>query len=256
MFRVRKRRLAVVALSTLVVLVGCTGVLVDRAAAPAVLADADRLAAGYEAAPVVAVPVSVPLAVGPVVREVRATGYLAAYSAPDRGAAIVVLSTPDAEVAGESANPLVHLTAPETVEIALDGLRETGTVADVTVSDVADLRPVGSDQRTVLGAPTTVTTYAATATTANGSTTDVVVHVAVVRHDGDVVAAVAVHDAATPEAPTAFGLFERIEHPADVPVVDPPTRPSSPLAAFVAIAGGRRVRNAAERTTAERPVRQ
>ena len=124
-----RRRLAAVSLALLVALAGCTGVLVDRAAAPAVVPDADRLAAGYEAAPVVAVPVSVPIAVGPVVREVRATGTLAVYTAPERESAILVLSTPDAEVAGESVNPLVRLTDSETVEMALDAVREAGTDA-------------------------------------------------------------------------------------------------------------------------------
>jgi hypothetical protein len=232
MFREHRRRghLAL-AVATLVLVSGCTGVLVDRTASPAVVPDADHLAAGYEAAPVVAVPVGVPLAIGPVVREIRATGYLAVYTAPARNATVVVLSTPDEEVGGESANPLVHLTAPESVELALDAVRETGTLADVDVGDVGDLRSVGSEERTLLGTPTTVTTYAATATRENGSSVDLSVHVAAVRHDGDVILAIAVHETGSPEAPTALGLFERIDHPADVPVSDPPTRPESPFPA-------------------------
>jgi hypothetical protein len=221
-------RLAAVAVALLVALAGCTGVLVDRAAAPAVVADADATAAGYEAAPVVAVPVSVPIAIGPVVREVRATGTLAAYTAPDRESAVLVLSTPDADVAGESVNPLVRLTDPKTVSMALDAAREAGTVAGANVTEVGDLRPVASEERMVLDTPSTVTTYTALATAENGSTTEVRIHVVAVPHDEDVVLAVGVHNVSSAEGPTVLDLFERIEHPADVPLVDPTERPESP----------------------------
>lgn len=245
MISAHRRSAAALALAVLVALAGCTGVLVDRAAAPAVVSAADHVAAGYEAAPVAAVPVSVPVAVGPVVREVRATGTLAVYTSPERESAVFVLSTPDAELAGESVNPLLRLTDPETVTMALDALHEAGSAAEANVGEMGDVRPVASEDRVVLGTPTTVTTYRATATAENGSTTEVSLHVLAVPHDGDVILAVGVHDASSDEGPVVLDLFERIEHPADVPLVDPTRRPDSPsaspfgLGAFVAAAGGR-----------------
>lgn len=137
--------------------------------------------------------------------DVTLTTWSAVYASERGEGSFVALSTPDVTLAGQSVNPLGRLSNDELLARALDHLgRFEG-------GDVSDLRQVGTEQRTVLGSPTRVSSYLGTVESEAG---DQVVrfHLANRAHAGDVVVLLGVHSNGTDEAETLLSLMEAVEH--------------------------------------------
>ncbi|QCJ47693.1 MULTISPECIES: DUF6517 family protein [Haloprofundus] len=147
---------------------------------------------------------------------VTLVGWLSSYARSDGGASVVLLSTPNPDVAGVSVNPLAGEPNDELVE------RLLGLSNEVTGDSVGDLRRVGETERTVLGERATVVTYEGNVSAENVSVEEstaqvnesvsIRFHVATVSHGDDVVVALAMHPADLDERETVLSLFERIEH--------------------------------------------
>ncbi|MFC5366878.1 DUF6517 family protein [Salinirubrum litoreum] len=199
------------AVALLVVLAGCTGTLAEFSSEPAVVPES-ALSGGYVHGNTTDVTVPLGFALGPVSRDVRLTGWVSGYSktTDDDIALLAVVSTPDAEFEGQSLSPVVHLSDPELVSWTLDRLAETSVQGGIA-PDVTGLRVLDTETRTVLGTPTEVVTYTGTAEV-EGESVAVVLHLAVVSHEGDVIVALAAHDPDLDEREALLALMERIEH--------------------------------------------
>jgi len=135
---------------------------------------------------------------------VRATAQRAVYRSSG--------SDPPAVVAVHSA-PLV---SPDSVAATIDPLGDRSTAAVVervqgVYGDLGTLEPLENGTATLLGNETTLARYGTTADV-DGAAVEVVVYVAVVRHAGDVVRAVAVLPRAADDPATVRGLLSAVEH--------------------------------------------
>lgn len=212
-----------VVLAVVLVLAGCTGTLFAAEASPATIPPAAYESVGYVHGNTTAVPLSYTVGTAGVSRNVTVTSQLSGYSrtvADDEVSLLLVLSTPNVEVAGESVNPFARMADGVLLDRVLNAtatLNVTGYVGDAgdvaAVADVGDLRRVDAVERTVLDTPTTVTTYAGTVEI-EGTRVAALVHVAVVEHGDDVVVAVAVHPESMNETARIHRLVEAIEHEA------------------------------------------
>jgi hypothetical protein len=233
-------RLAPVLVGLVVLVAGCTGTLAEVRAAPATIPEAALTPVGYVHGNTTEVPLTYPVSVGPVTRNVTAYLWLSGYSrtvANDAGgndtAGLLVVSSPNERVEGQSVNPFVHLSNRELVAELLDLVVEAGTATGRNVTDVASLGETGVSERTVLGRAVAVVTYTATVEVAAATPADptretppapgvtspavtgsetLFVHLMVVEHGDDVVIALGVHGDAMDEAATMADLMERIEH--------------------------------------------
>jgi len=148
--------------------------------------------------------------VGGVSREVRVNSHVRTYTHPGPNgstpaAGFGVLATPRAAVAGQSLNPAADWSTERQVRELGGRLRSYG--------DVSGLSRTGTYQLTVLGTDTDVAVFAATGTDADGSRTDIVIHVTRVRHGGDIVVAGGVHEAETAGERDRFvTLFGCVDH--------------------------------------------
>jgi hypothetical protein len=195
-----------------VVLAGCSGTLVEFAASPATVPDSALEATGYVHGNTTEVPLTYRVGLFGVSRDVTVRTWVSGYSkttADNRTAILVLHSSPNVAVAGESVNPLGQLSNRELVSVALDqvtDLRAMGGIENVT-----DLREVGSRNVTVLGTPTRTVSYAGTAEIED-ERLGVVVDLTVVEHGDDVVVALGVYEESLDETPNHVALVERIEH--------------------------------------------
>lgn len=125
-------------------------------------------------------------------REVRISNHLAVYSGIDGGneggdgsgasaGAFVVLSTPQAQVAGQGTNPLGRMPLKELVD----------RVADRAGGDQSEVRHVGTLEITVLGSATAVEKFSST-TRAEGEEVETYVYVTRVGHGEDYVVGVGI----------------------------------------------------------------
>jgi hypothetical protein len=224
-------RLRPFALAFVVLLAGCTGTVAEVRSSPATIPEAALLPAGYVHGNTTEVPLTYPVGVGPVTRDVTVYVWVSGYSrtvTDENGngtAGLLVVSSPNRRVEGQSVNPFVHLSNRELVAQLFDLVVEAGAATGQNVTDVASLTEAGVADRTVLGQPVEVTTYVATvrygpatptATAMEavdaGATRTVFVHLMAVEHGDDVVLALGVHGDAMDEGATMAGLMEAIEH--------------------------------------------
>ena len=206
------RAAATLAVVASLLLAGCTGTLVSFESSPATVPAAAFEPLGYVHGNTTAVPLTYPVGFAGFSRDVTVTSYASGYSkTTDDGdvSALVVLSTPDADVGGRSVNPFAHLSNRDLTARALDTLREVRGVSEY--GEVGDLREVEVQERTVLGSPVDVVTYSGTATL-DGAVTDVRFVVASVEHDDDVVTVVGIHAAEFDETDNLRTLMEHVEH--------------------------------------------
>jgi hypothetical protein len=206
------------AVTAVVLLAGCLGGTLSFSATPATIPPASLTAEGYVAGNATAVPLRLPVGVAGVGTTVDVTAHVAGYSrttASNDTAGLLLLSTPDERVAGRSVNPFAVATNREVLQTALTTLERTGGLAGeytpAGTAGIADLREVAVRNVTMFGEPTELTTYAGTAT-ADGERVAVLVHVAAVRHDGDVVVALAVHGESMDERDAVARLVAAAEH--------------------------------------------
>ncbi|AUV81174.1 hypothetical protein C2R22_05460 [Salinigranum rubrum] len=243
----RGRLLPLVAL--LVVVAGCTGTLAEVRSAPATIPDAALTPVGYVHGNTTEVPLTYPVGVGPVSRDVTVYVWVSGYSRTvtdesdaNDTAALLVVSSPNRKVEGQSVNPFAQLSnrgvVSELFEVVAEADNATGGVIDgvsANVTDVARLEEQGVQNRTVLGQRVEVVTYAATVqvdtaaamgagtSTAtpvvdsadeNVTTRTLLVHLMAVEHGEDVVFAMGVHGDDMDESATIAALMEAIEHEA------------------------------------------
>lgn len=208
--------IAVLLLAVVVSSSGCLGnePLAEYAAQPATIGDAALEPTGWTHGNTTDITYRRPVGVGPLSRDVVITGWLSGYSKNTTDgdtAVLLVSSTPDAEVAGQSVNPLGRLSNPELVDAVLARAGKHNVGAGVR--NASGLRRVGTETRTVLGQPAEIATYSGTVDR-DGRRVAALIHVVTVAHGDDIVAAIAIHPEGFDERDNVFRLVERIDHPA------------------------------------------
>ena len=202
-----------VGLAAAVVLAGCSGTLVEYAAAPATPPDAALDANEYVHGNTTEVPLTYRAGVfGVVSRDVTVRTWVSGYSRTTAGnetAVLVLYSSPNVRVEGRSVNPLAQLSNRELASFVLERVTDLRVAGGV--DGVSDLRETGTRNVTVLGVPTRTVSYAGTAEV-DGERAGVVVDVTAVEHGDDVVVALGVYGDALDETATHAALVERMEH--------------------------------------------
>lgn len=115
--------------------------------------------------------------------------------------AFVLVTSPAAEFAGQTLNPLDDFSNDRLVE---EFASNYGGLDAPT--------KIGSTTLTVLGGSTDVSEYEATATY-QGTEVDVVAHVTKVKHEGDFVVALGVHPEQIDESEAVRSMMEATSHP-------------------------------------------
>ncbi len=205
-----RRALAVVALAALLTLSGCallTGETLEFTANTATVSDDAQQAAQYDLVGVETQSINRTVEALGQERTVVAENRIATYerdlavTTTEAVGTVIVVSTPQMTVAGQSVNPVGSMSPRQ--------LLETISAGQEGLSDVA-LR----DNRTgtVLGEDATVSVFDAT-TEYSGQEIDVTVHLVRVAHEGDYVIGVAVHPSLmTTEQAGVDTMFAGIEH--------------------------------------------
>jgi hypothetical protein len=220
--------------------------------APATVPEAALVPAGYVHGNTTEVPLTYPVGVGPVSRDVTVYVWVSGYSrtvtdesGENATAALLVVSSPNRKIENRSVNPFAQLSnrgvVAELFEVVTAADNATGGVVDgasANVTEVGRLEEQGVQNRTVLGRTVEVVTYAATvrvdtaamamdartgapatgteSADATGTTRTLLVHLMAVEHGDDVVFAMGVHGDDVDEAETIAALMEAIEHEAAV----------------------------------------
>lgn len=115
----------------------------------------------------------------------------------------VVLSTPKAEVAGESMNPIGDWSNGQLIEELL------GSYEGVDSPEFEENRTASA-----LGEERTVSSYTATAQVVEGLSVPVTIHVASFAHEDDYITVIAVHPDDLEEQQKVNQLLKELEHPA------------------------------------------
>ncbi|MFW6316923.1 MAG: DUF6517 family protein [Halorubrum sp.] len=224
----RRGLLAAIAASTSVAVAGCTGGedgSYDFDADPARVPSESASAAGYEGEEPESFTIEQEFDVAGVNAQVSATTWVAGYENRDNGSALLVASTPDASVGGQSVNPLVRADDAELIRRLLEEAEERGIGGEGTEVQADEIESRGSETRTVLGEEVEVsileTTIDAEVDAGDGeadSVEDVPVflYVATVQHEDDVIALIGVHPTAVDARDSVLSLMEQVEHPTAV----------------------------------------
>ncbi|MEF8772466.1 DUF6517 family protein [Halodesulfurarchaeum sp.] len=205
-----RRIVAVLALTALIMLSGCallTGETLEFTAGQASVSDEAQQTAQYELLEMDTQSINRTVEALGQDRTVKATNHIARY---ERGLAVtttetvgtvVVISTPQMNVAGQSVNPVGSMPPQqllETVAAGQDGFSDVSQRENRTM--------------TVLGEDATVTVFDAT-TEYGGQSVDVTVHLVRVTHEGDYVIGLAVHPTLiSGEQAGVDTMFGGIEH--------------------------------------------
>ena len=207
-----RRLLAVVALVGLVALSGCallTGETLEFSAQPATVSESAQETAQYDLIGVESQEINRTVDVLGQERRIVATNHVATYerdlavTTTEAVGNVVLVSTPQMSVAGQSVNPVGSM-GPESV------LRTLGAG-----QGVSDLSAQGNRTVTVLGEDATVTVFGGTSTVA-GQEVDVTAHFLRVAHEGDYVIGLAIHPAVmSADQAGVDAMFEGIEHTGD-----------------------------------------
>jgi len=203
---------ATVAVVVAVVLAGCSGTLLEVSASPATIPDPALEPRGYLHGNTTEVPLTYRAGMPGISRDITVRTWVSGYSkttAENQTAVLVLHSSPNVRVEGESVNPMRQLSNRELVSFALDRVTDLRVMAGV--ENVSDLRETGVRNVTVLGTETRTVTYAGTAEI-DGNVTGVVVDVTVVEHGEDVVVALGVYGDELDETDNHVALVRRIEH--------------------------------------------
>jgi hypothetical protein len=204
------RRLALLALSALLLTSGCLGSLsggpTTFEATPAGVDDAAAADTGFEKNGTrehVATREFGPETVRVIS---KVTTYEKSLTIPLLGSARLgvfsVVSTPAVEIAGRTFNPVGEYSNDRLVQFVTDRF-----------GSLSDVERVSSRQVLVSGTETTVTKYAAT-TTVQGQEIDVFLHVTKVRDGEDFLVGVGVYPQALDQEEEILTLLRAVEHPA------------------------------------------
>jgi hypothetical protein len=188
------RRTTVAAVvAVLVVSSGCLGILsgpVTFSASEATPGDQALQETGYEEANVSETTISRTFSVADQSKEVKVTNWIATYErtvsiagiGERRAAVFSTFSTPQVDVLGQTFNPIDDYSNQD---LARQAQQRYGSLS------IGD--SVGERQVTMLGQSTTVTRFEGQASLQAGQSVDVYVEVTRVKHEGDIVVAVAVY---------------------------------------------------------------
>jgi hypothetical protein len=221
----RRELLAAVAGSASVAVAGCAGAedgTYEFDASPARIPAEAASAAGYEGEEPESFTIEQEFDVAGANAKVTATTWVAGYENQDNGSALFVASTPDASMGGQSVNPLVRADDAELIRRLVDQVDQRGIGGEDTDINADEIEKRRTETRTVLGEEVEVsvleTTISAEVNAGNdqsGTVEDVPVllYVATVRHEGDVVALVGVHPTAVDAGDSVLSLMEQTEHP-------------------------------------------
>lgn len=204
----------------LVVSAGCTGLLtgdtVEFTANEASVGDSALESTGYEGQNASEQTIERDVSVGGQERTVRITNHYAVYArsanvsenvggnvsgveAPEV-AQFVVISTPGAQMAGQTLNPLARLSNRQLIDRVAErtgGIEDVEFVENRTVESLDGERNVGVFNGT---------------TTLDGQEVDVRIHVSSFEHEGDVIVAVGVHPVGIEEEENIDELLAGLEH--------------------------------------------
>ncbi len=152
-----------------------------------------------------------------VSQEVKVTTWTASYSADER--VLIVLSTPDVSVAGQSLNPLARLSGADLISRLLD--ESLNRLGDGEAS-LRDIESAGETPVTVLGEEAAVEEFTAVLETEGTVDVDgeqvetegtpVRIYLLSVTHEDDVVFAVGFHPQHVDAGEELYELIEAIEH--------------------------------------------
>jgi len=199
----------------LVVSAGCTGLItgdtVEFTANEASVGDSALDSTGYEGQNASEQTIERDVSVGGQERTVRITNHYAAYArsgnvsgveAPEV-AQFLVVSTPGAQMAGQTLNPLARLSNRELVDRVAD---RTGSIEDVEFQENRTAEALDSEREVGVFTGTT---------TLDGQEVDVRIHVASFEHEGDVIITMGVHPVQIEEEENIDELLGGIEHSGD-----------------------------------------
>lgn len=161
----RRRFLAAAAASTAVAAAGCLGGAEGEDgvyafdADPAVVPVEARETAGYEGSEPESFEIETEFGEFGIDAAVSVTTWTATYANPDRGGSLVVASTPDATILGQSVNPLARADEGEVVRRLFDRVQDEAEGVDVDDDEFEDR---GSETRRILDTEVAVTTFATT----------------------------------------------------------------------------------------------
>ena len=193
-----------VAVALVVVLAGCAGGSYSFAAEPASIDGDDLSDAGYEHAEPEAIEIHEQFEVADQGVEIELRSWVVGYERTAGDGLILVVSTPDATVAGQSVNPLARLSGTELISRALEASGDGD-------EELRDIQEVAVEERTILNQESTVRSYEGVMETDEGDV-PIAFHLATVEHEGDVIVLLGVHPQAFDERETQLGLMEVVEH--------------------------------------------
>lgn len=188
-----RRTTVAVVLAVLVVSSGCLGILsgpVTFSASKATPGDQALQETGYEESNVSKTTISRTFSVADQSKEVEVTNWIAMYErtvsiagiGEQRAAVFSTFSTPEVEVLGKTFNPIDDYSDQD---LARQSQQQYG---GLSIGDTVGERAV-----TVLNQSTTVTKFEGQASLQGGQSVDVYVHITKVKHEGDIVVAVAIY---------------------------------------------------------------
>ena len=219
----RRGLLAAIAASTSVAVAGCAGGengSYEYDASPARIPSDAASESGYEGEEPESFTLEQEFDVAGVNAQVSATTWVAGYENRDNGSALFVASTPDASVGGQSVNPLVRANDAELIRRLLEQVDQRGIGGEGTEVQAEDIESRGSETRTILGREVEVSILETTIDAEvdagdNQSTVEdvpVLLYVATVQHEEDVIALVGVHPIAVDAGDSVLSLMEHAEH--------------------------------------------
>lgn len=219
----RRGLLAALAASTSVAVAGCTGEnqSFDLDADPARVPES-AYAEGYSGQDPQSFSIDQAFNATGVNVEVSATTWVARYTNETIGSALFVVSTPDESVAGQSVNPLVRASGADLIRRLLDQIDQQGIGGNGTEIQTDDIEEAGEETQTILGQDDVTVSKLKTTVDADvegpngqeGSVEDVpvLVYIATVRHDGDVVMLVGIHPEDLDQSDQLLSMMGSVEH--------------------------------------------
>ena len=196
----------------LVVTTGCTGPLVEVSASPATIPESALGQTEYRHQNTTEVPITYPIGTGGLYQPITVRTWLTAYApepVDDPVAFLLLVSSPDVEIAGESLNPLTQLSNRELTRFVFERMAEAQSVGGI--SGASGLREVGVRNVTVLDSTAELVSYAGIADL-DDRNASVIITVLSVRHGSDVIVALGVAPATEAEIETQAALARAIEH--------------------------------------------
>jgi hypothetical protein len=218
----RRRALTLIGTVGLTGIAGCVGENgeINAVASPAEIPAEDR--SGYQADGPTEILIDETIEAGGVSRDVNVTTWSSVYTSREDQASMFLISTPNAEFAGQSLNPLVRLSGADLITRVIDeGVGRVG--GDLAVREIEQ---DGEITVTVLDAERTAPVFTAVVESGGGGgpagiegvengEIPVQIYLLSITHGEDVLLAVGAHPQAVDASDEIMTLMEGIEHPVE-----------------------------------------